>query len=99
MITLIEPHYTSVEKRPEHGGREVIGPIAARRTTYKKLDKRNALCKSKSKIEKANAQVCAKVEHPFWTIKRQFSYVKTHFRSLADQEHGATRDTVALSNL
>src|SRR5690606_7021463 len=64
--------YTGVEKRPEHEGREVIWQIAARRSTYKKLDKRSALYKAKRKIEKAKAQVRAKVEHPFRVIKRQF---------------------------
>ncbi len=47
---------------------------------YKKLSKRSALYKAKRKIEKAKAQVRAKVEHPFRVIKRQFGYVKTRFR-------------------
>jgi len=75
--------YTGVEKRPEHEGREVIWQIAARRSTYKKLSKRSALYKAKRKIEKAKAQVRAKVEHPFRVIKRQFGYVKVRFRGLA----------------
>ena len=44
--------YTGVEKRPEHEGREVIWQVAARRSTYKKLDKRCALYRAKRKIEK-----------------------------------------------
>ncbi|MEC6746894.1 IS5 family transposase [Pseudomonas qingdaonensis] len=75
--------YTGVEKRPEHEGREVTWQIAARRSTYKKLGKRSPLYKAKRKIEKAKAQVRAKVEHPFRVIKRQFGYVKTRFRGLA----------------
>ena len=75
--------YTGVEKRPEHQGREVIWQIAARRSTYNKLDKRSALYKAKRKIEKAKAQGRAKVEHPFRVIKRQFGYVRTRFRGLA----------------
>ena len=75
--------YTGVEKRPEHEGREVIWQIAARRSTYKKLGTRSPLYKAKRKIEKAKAQVRAKVEHPFRVIKRQFGYVKTRFRGLA----------------
>jgi len=74
--------YTGVEKRPEHEGREVIWQIAARRSTYKKLSKRSALYKAKRKIEKAKAQVRAKVEHPFRVVKRQFGYVKVRFRGL-----------------
>lgn len=57
--------------------------VAARRSTYKKLDKRSVLYKAKRKIKKAKAQVRAKVEHPFRGIKRQFGYVKTRFRGLA----------------
>ena len=90
--------YTGVEKRPEHEGREVIWQIAARRSTYKKLSKRSALYKAKRKIEKAKAQVRAKVEHPFRVIKRQFGYVETRFRGLA--KNTAQLVTLfALSNL
>ncbi|HBN8055870.1 TPA: IS5 family transposase [Pseudomonas aeruginosa] len=90
--------YTGVEKRPEHEGREVIWQIAARRSTYKKLSKRSALYKAKHKIEKAKAQVRAKVEHLFRVIKRQFGYVKTRFRGLA--KNTAQLVTLfALSNL
>ncbi|MGG4645801.1 IS5 family transposase [Pseudomonas aeruginosa] len=90
--------YTGVEKRPEHEGREVIWQIAARRSTYKKLSKRSALYKAKRKIEKAKAQVRARVEHPFRVIKRQFGYVKTRFRGLA--KNTAQLVTLfALSNL
>jgi IS5 family transposase len=90
--------YTGVEKRPEHEGREVIWQIAARRSTYNTLSKRSALYKAKRKIEKAKAQVRAKVEHPFRVIKRQFGYVKTRFRGLA--KNTAQLVTLfALSNL
>jgi len=75
--------YTGVEKRLEHEGREVIWQIAARYSMYKKLGKNNPLYKAKRKIEKAKAQVRAKVEHPFRVIKRQFGYMKTRFRGLA----------------
>ncbi|WP_090387867.1 IS5 family transposase [Pseudomonas anguilliseptica] len=90
--------YTGVEKRPEHEGRQVIWQVAARRSTYKKLGKRSALYKAKRKIEKAKAQVRAKVEHPFRVIKRQFGYVKTRFRGLV--KNTAQLVTLfALSNL
>src|SRR5690606_36555843 len=75
--------YTGVEKRAEHAGRPVIWQIAARRSTYKQLSKRSPLYKAKRKIEKAKAQVRAKVEHPFRVIKRQFGYTKVRFRGLA----------------
>src|SRR3546814_21110475 len=54
--------YTGVEKRPEHEGREGIWQIAARRSTYKKLDKSSALYKTTRKITKATDQVRAKVK-------------------------------------
>lgn len=90
--------YTGVEKRPEHEGREVIWQIAARRSTYKKPGKRSPLYKAKRKIEKAKAQVRAKVEHPFRVIKRQFGYVKTRFRGLA-KNTAQLVTPFALSNL
>lgn len=57
-------------------------PKPARRSTYQKLDNRSILSKAKRKIEKAKAQVGAKVEHPLQVIKRQFGFVKTRFRGL-----------------
>lgn len=97
-VVCADAGYTGVEKRPEHAGREVIWQVAARRSTYKKLDKRSALYKAMRKIEKAKAQVRAKVEHPFRVIKRQFGYVKVRFRGLA--KNTAQLVTLfALSNL
>jgi len=97
-VVCTDAGYTGVEKRPEHDGRKVIWQVAARRSTYKKLDKRSALYKAKRKIEKAKAQVRAKVEHPFRVIKRQFGYVRTRFRGLA--KNTAQLVTLfALSNL
>ncbi len=97
-VVCADAGYTGVEKRPEHAGREVIWQIAARRSSYKKLSKRCALYKAKRKIEKAKAQVRAKVEHPFRVIKRQFGYTKVRFRGLA--KNTAQLVTLfALSNL
>jgi transposase, IS5 family len=74
--------YTGVEKRPEHEVLQAFWQVAVRRSTYKKLDKRSALCKAKRKIEKSKAQVRAKIEHPFRVIKRQFGYTKVRFRGV-----------------
>jgi len=60
----------------------VIWQIAARRSTHSKLNKRSLLYKAKRKIKYCKAQTPAKVEHPFRVIKRQFGYVKVHFRGL-----------------
>ncbi|HEJ7449299.1 TPA: IS5 family transposase, partial [Klebsiella oxytoca] len=81
-VVCADDGYTGVEKRSEHADREVIWQVAARRSTYKMLDKRSALYKAKRKIEKAKAQVRAKVEPPFRVIKRQFGYTKVRFRGL-----------------
>lgn len=97
-VVCADAGYTGVEKRPEHEGRQVIWQVALRRSTYKKLDKRSALYKAKRKIEKAKAQVRAKVEHPFRVIKRQFGYTKVRFRGLV--KNTAQLVTLfALSNL
>ena len=97
-VVCMDAGYTGVEKRPEHADRKVIWQVAARRSTYKKLDKRSALYKAKRKIEKAKAQVRAKVEHPFRVIKRQFGYTKVRFRGLV--KNTAQLVTLfALSNL
>ena len=97
-VVCTDAGYTGVEKRPEHVDRKVIWQVAARRSTYKKLDKRSALYKTKRKIEKAKAQVRAKVEHPFRVIKRQFGYTKVRFRGLV--KNTAQLVTLfALSNL
>jgi IS5 family transposase len=97
-VVCTDAGYTGVEKRPEHADRKVIWQVAARRSTYKKLDKRSALYKAKRKIEKAKAQVRAKVEHSFRVIKRQFGYTKVRFRGLV--KNTAQLVTLfALSNL
>ena len=97
-VVCADAGYTGVEKRSEHAGREVIWQVAARRSTYRKLDKNSPLYKAKRKIEKAKAQVRAKVEHPFRVIKRQFGYVKVRFRGLA-KNTAQLMTLFALSNL
>ncbi len=97
-VVCADAGYTGVEKRPEHEGRQVIWQIAARRSTYEKHGKRSVLYKALCKIERAKAQVRAKVEHPFRVIKRQFGYTKVRFRGLA--KNAAQMVTLfALSNL
>ncbi len=97
-VVCVDAGYTGVDKRPEHGGRPVIWQIAARRSIYKKHGKRSALYQAIRKIEKAKAQIRAKVEHPFRVIKRQFGYTKVRFRGLA--KNAAQMMTLfALSNL
>ena len=108
MIHTIENDYLKVSVN-DHGAelysifdkihnREVIWQVAARRSTYKMLDKRSALYKAKRKIEKAKAQVRAKVEPPFRVIKRQFGYTKVRFRGLV-RNTAQLVTLFALSNL
>lgn len=97
-VVCADAGYTGVEKRSEHADREVIWQVAARRSTYKMLDKRSALYKAKRKIEKAKVQVRAKVEPPFRVIKRQFGYTKVRFRGLV-RNTAQLVTLFALSNL
>lgn len=90
--------YTGVEKREAHENRKVIWQIAARRSTYSKLNKRSLLYKAKRKIEYYKARTQAKVEHLFRVIKRQFGYVKVRFRELMKNTAQLTT-LFALSNL
>jgi IS5 family transposase len=90
--------YTGIETREEHENREVTWQIAARRSTYSKLNKRSVLYKARRKIEYCEAQTRAKVEHPFRVIKRQFGYVKVRFRGLMKNTAQLTT-LFALSNL
>lgn len=89
--------YPAVEKRLEHAGRPVIWQVAARRSTYTKHGKRSVLYRAVRKIERANAQVRAKVEHPFRVIKRQYNYTKVRFRLAKNTAQMVT--LFALSNL
>ena len=97
-VVCADAGYTGIEIREEHAGRQVIWQIAARRSTYQPLSKRSALYNAKRKVERAKAQVRAKVEHPFRVIKQQFGFTKVRFRGLA--KNTAQLVTLfALSNL
>ena len=76
----------------------MIWQIAARRSTYSKLNKRSLFYKAKRKIECCKAHTRGKVEHPFRVIKRQFGYVKVRFRGLMKNTAQLTA-LFALSNL
>ncbi len=97
-VVCVDAGYTGVEKREEHAGRQVIWQVAVRRSTYKTNSKRSVLYKAERKIERAKAQIRAKVEHPFRVIKRQFSYTRMRFRGLAKNTAQLTT-LFALSNL
>ena len=71
--------YVGIDKREEHENRDVEWLIACRPGKLKALPK-----KSDERItEKIKAQVRAKVEHPFLTIKRKFGYNKVRYKGIA----------------
>lgn len=65
--------YTGLERRPEHEDRVVIWQIAARRSTYKKLDKRSVFI-SQAQDRKRPRYKHASVEHPFRMVRVQFGF-------------------------
>lgn len=70
--------YLGMEKREEHQGRKVSWLISQRPGKRKQLSESSA----EYQTEKVKAQVRAKVEHSFATIKRQFGYSKVRYRGL-----------------
>ena len=71
--------YVGIDKREEHQSRDVEWLIACRPGKLKALSK-----KSDARMtEKIKAQIRAKVEHPFLTIKRKFGYSKVRYKGIA----------------
>jgi IS5 family transposase len=70
--------YIGIEKRPEHEGREMDWLIARRPGQRRLLDVDSELAEA----ERIKASVRAKVEHPFFYIKRMFGYSKVRYRGL-----------------
>ena len=50
------------------------------------------------RVQKMKASICAKVEHPFRVIKRQFGFTKVRYRGLA-KSTAQLVTLFALSNL
>lgn len=71
--------YVGIGKREEHKDRDVEWLIACRPGKLKTLSKKS----DERMTEKIKAQVRAKVEHPFLTIKRKFGYNKVRYNGLA----------------
>ena len=89
--------YQGVEKRPDANA-DVSWHAAMLPGKRCALDKTNPIDALIDKIEKRKAGVCAKVEHPFQVIKRQFGFVKVRYRGL--RKNTAQLVTLfALSNL
>ena len=89
--------YQGIENRPD-AKKEVLWHIAMRPGKRAALDLENKRDALTEKIEKAKAGIRAKVEHPFRVIKRQFGFIKVHYRGL--KKNTAQLVTLfALSNL
>ena len=86
--------YQGIEKRPEHRDRRVQWMIAMRYGKRKGLPEESGL----RRLEKFKASVRAKVEHPFFYIKRMFGYAKVRYRGLAKNKN-RLQVLAALSNL
>ena len=91
--------YLGVERREEivARGKEVQWPVATKRSKVK------AMAEGKIKeltqaLEKAKAQVRARVEHPFHIIKNLFKHRKTRYRGLA-KNTAQLQSLFALANL
>ena len=86
--------YQGIEKREEHRERRVEWMIAMRYGKRKQLPAESGL----RTLEKFKASVRAKVEHPFFYIKRIFGYAKVRYRGLAKNKNRLLV-LAALSNL
>jgi IS5 family transposase len=89
--------YRGVAKRPENDEKPIEWYVAMR------PGKRRALGDSepdriRDQIERLKAQVCAKGEHAFRIVKRQFGFVKVRYRGLA-KNTAQLRTLFALANL
>ena len=88
--------YQGVHKRPEAQG--PTWHVAMRRGLRRKLNPFIEPDFVAERVEKMNACIRAKVEHPFRVVKRQFGFTKVRYRGLA--KNTAQLVTLfALSNL
>jgi IS5 family transposase len=91
--------YLGVEKRGEirAQGREVQWYVAAKRGQVKAMAE-GRVKELTRMLEKAKAQVRARVEHPFHIIKNLFKHRKTRYRGLA-KNTAQLHSLFALANL
>ena len=90
--------YQGADKRPD-AKEDVTWHIAMRPGKRKTLDKDNKPIDALiDQVEKIKASIRAKVEHPFWVIKRQFGYTKVRYRGLLKNTL-QLKTLFALSNL
>lgn len=75
--------YAGVDKRAQHEGSGVQWSVAMRPGKRRALDRADPVQRLQEQIQKLNAGIRAKVEHPFRIIKQQFGYAKVRYRGLA----------------
>ena len=68
-----------VARHPEHQGRRVDWQVALRPGQRRRLAPGSAAAQA----ERRKASTRAKVEHPFWYVKRHFGYTQVRYRGLA----------------
>jgi len=91
--------YQGVAKREEVQGIEVNWHVVAMRPGKRRaLDKDSTMGAVLEQLEHVKARIRAKVEHPFWVIKRQFGHIKVRYRGLA-KNTAQLHTLFALSNL
>ncbi|KVD73146.1 hypothetical protein WI88_28475 [Burkholderia ubonensis] len=90
--------YQGVEKREETQDIKVQWHIAMRPSKCRALNKDTALGELLEQCEKLKASICAKVEHPFRAIERQFGHAKMRYRGLMKNTQ-RLHTLFALSNL
>ena len=66
-------------RRPEHRGRGIDWQVALRPGQRRRLAPGSAAAQA----ERHKASIRAKVEHPFWYVKRHFGYTQVRYRGLA----------------
>ena len=74
--------YQGVEKRKENQGKPIDWHVAMRPGKRRMLAQ-NGMGQMMEQLEKAKAQVRAKVEHPFHVVKNLFKHKKARYRGLA----------------
>lgn len=89
--------YQGIDKRPDAKS-GALWRIAMRPGKRKALDKSKVADAMIENAEQLKTSVLAKVEHPFCVIKRQFGYVKVHYRGLKKNTQQLVA-VFALSNL
>ena len=89
--------YQGAHKRPD-AKEDVKWHVAMRPGLRKLLDKTDPMDALTDHVERINASIRAKVEHPFRVIKRQFGHVKVRYRGLA-KNTAQLQTLFALANL